>query len=89
MMKRISALLLALVMMLTMTAAVAEEATGTSKGFGGDVTVTVTLTDGVITEVKAEAPTRPRASAPRLSRACLLPWWPATPGTWTPCPALP
>lgn len=54
MMKRISALLLALVMMLTMTAAVAEEATGTSKGFGGDVTVTVTLTDGVITEVKAE-----------------------------------
>lgn len=56
MMKRISALLLALVMMLTMTAAVAEEATGTAKGFGGDVTVTVTLTDGVITAVTAEGP---------------------------------
>ncbi len=56
MMKRISALLLALAMMLTMTAAVAEEATGTAKGFGGDVTVTVTLTDGVITDVKAEGP---------------------------------
>lgn len=58
MMKRISALLLALAMMLTMTAAVAEEATGTgtAKGFAGDVTVTVTLTDGVITDVKAEGP---------------------------------
>lgn len=56
MMKRISALLLALVMMLTMTAAVAEEATGTDKGFGGAVTVTVTLTDGVITAVTAEGP---------------------------------
>ncbi len=58
MMKRFSALLLALVMALTMTAAVAEEATGTGtgKGFGGDVTVTVTLTDGVMTDVKAEGP---------------------------------
>lgn len=58
MMKRISALLLALVMMLTMSAAVAETVTGTgtAKGFGGDVTVTVTLTDGVITQVTAEGP---------------------------------
>ena len=56
MMKRISALLLAMVMMLTMTAAMAETVTGvgTAQGFAGEVTVTVTLTDGVITAVVAE-----------------------------------
>ena len=56
MMKRISALLLALVMMMTMSGAVAETVTGTGayQGFAGEVTVTVTLTDGVITAVTAE-----------------------------------
>ena len=53
-MKRISALLIALVMMLTMVPAMAEEVTGTAKGFGGDVTVTLTVVDGVITDAKAE-----------------------------------
>ena len=44
MMKRISALLLALVMMVTVPAALADtvSGTGTAKGFGGDVTVTIT-----------------------------------------------
>ena len=58
MMKRISALLLALVMLMTVSGAVAETVTGTGtgKGFGGEgaITVTVTLTDGVITDVVAE-----------------------------------
>jgi len=34
----------------------AKSYTKTAKGFGGDVTVTVTLKDGVITDVKAEGP---------------------------------
>ena len=52
-MKRISALLLALVMMLTVVPAMADEVSGTAKGFGGDVTVTLTVEDGVITAAKA------------------------------------
>ena len=52
-MKRISALLIALVMMLTMVPAMAEEVTGTAKGFGGDVTVTLTVENGVIEAAKA------------------------------------
>ena len=59
--KRILAILTAI--MLVMTGAALGEAapaevsgdfTGTAKGFGGDVTVTVTLTDGAITAVTAE-----------------------------------
>ena len=53
---RIWALLLALAMLLTLApAALADTATGTgtAKGFGGDITVTVTLEDGVITAVEA------------------------------------
>lgn len=53
-MKRISALLIALVMMLGLVPALAETATGTAKGFGGDVTVTVTVENGVITAMTAE-----------------------------------
>jgi len=55
-MKRIVALLTVLAMMMSIVPAMAETvtATGTAKGFGGDVTVTLTLTDGVITEAKAE-----------------------------------
>ena len=53
---RILALLVALAMLLALApAALADEVTGTGKaqGFGGEVTVTVTLTDGVITKVEA------------------------------------
>ena len=51
---RIWALLLAAAMLLTLVpAALAETGTGTAKGFGGDITVTVTLEDGVITDVQA------------------------------------
>lgn len=55
-MKRIAALLLTLVMVLTLIPAMAEtvSATGTAKGFGGDVTVTLTVTDGIITDATAE-----------------------------------
>jgi len=54
--KRILSLLLAMVMLLALVpAALADEVTGTgtAQGFGGDVTVTVTLNDGVITAVEA------------------------------------
>ena len=53
---RIWAILIAMAMLLAMApAALAETATGTgtAKGFGGDITVTVTLEDGVITAVEA------------------------------------
>ncbi len=53
---RIFALLIALAMLLALApAALADEVTGTgtAKGFGGDITVTVTLKDGVITNVEA------------------------------------
>ena len=53
-MKRFAAMLIALVMMLTMVPAMADEVTGTAKGFGGDVTVTLTVENGVITAAKAE-----------------------------------
>ena len=54
--KRILSLLVAMAMLLALVpAALAEEVTGTgtAKGFGGDVTVTITLKDGVITNVEA------------------------------------
>ena len=51
---RIWALLLTLAMLLTLVpAALAETGTGTAKGFGGDITVTVTVEDGVITALEA------------------------------------
>ena len=68
-MKRISALLIALVMMLTMVPAMAEEVTGTAKGFGGDVTVTLTVENGVITAAKAEgANETPGVGTPALEK---------------------
>ena len=68
-MKRISALLIALVMMLTMVPAMAEEVTGTAKGFGGDVTVTLTIENGVITAAKAEgANETPGVGTPALEK---------------------
>ncbi len=55
-MKRIIALVTVLCMMLCVVPAMAETVTGTgtAAGFGGDVTVTVTLEDGVITAMTAE-----------------------------------
>ena len=53
---RIWAILIAMAMLLAIApAALAETTTGTgtAKGFGGDITVTVTLEDGVITAVEA------------------------------------
>ena len=52
---RIAALLLVLVMMMTCVPAMADTVTGegTAKGFGGDVKVTITVTDGKITDVTA------------------------------------
>ncbi len=54
--KRVFALCLALAMLLAMVpAALADTATGTgtAQGYGGEITVTVTLEDGVITAVEA------------------------------------
>ncbi len=58
MIKRISALLIALMMALALTPAMADTVTGTASamGLGGDVTVTITLTDGVITDVVIDGP---------------------------------
>jgi len=70
-MKRIVALLTVLAMMLSIVPAMAETVTGTgtAKGFGGDVTVTLTVTDGVITEVKAEgAGETPGVGTPALEQ---------------------
>jgi hypothetical protein len=52
--RRLFALLIAVAMLLlTVPAALAETGTGTAKGFGGDITVSVTVEDGVITAVEA------------------------------------
>ena len=68
-MKRIAALLLTLVMVLTMVPAMAETTTGTAKGFGGDVTVTLTVENGVITAAKAEgADETPGVGTPALEQ---------------------
>ena len=56
---RLFAILISLVMLLAiMPAAMAEPVTGTgtAQGYGGEITVTITLEDGVITEVQAEGP---------------------------------
>ena len=51
----ISLLLAALLLLALVPAALADTATGTgtAKGYGGDITVTITLEDGVITDVQA------------------------------------
>ena len=50
--------LLAFVMLLTLlvpgTVLQAETLTGTASGYGGDVTVTLEVSDGVLVDVKAE-----------------------------------
>ena len=68
-MKRFAAMLIALVMLLTMVPAMAETVTGTAKGFGGDVTVTLTVENGVITSAKAEgADETPGVGTPALEQ---------------------
>ena len=68
-MKRFAAMLIALVMMLTMVPAMADEVTGTAKGFGGDVTVPLTVENGVITAAKAEgADETPGVGTPALEQ---------------------
>ena len=68
-MKRFAAMLIALVMMLTMVPAMADEVTGTAKGFGGDVTVTLTVENGVIVAAKAEgADETPGVGTPALEQ---------------------
>ena len=52
--KHVLCLVLALMMALSLNAALAEDFTGVAKGFGGDVTVTLTVENGAITAVKAE-----------------------------------
>ena len=60
--RRILALVIGLAMLLTVlpgiaeTATVSGTATGTAKGFGGEVTVTITLTDGKVTDVQMTGP---------------------------------
>ena len=57
--RRILSLCVALAMLLALApAALAETVTGTgtAQGYGGMITVTITLEDGVITDVKAEGP---------------------------------
>ena len=54
-MRKSLCVIMALVLALCLSpVAMAEDYTATAKGFGGDVTVTVTLTDGAITAVTAE-----------------------------------
>ena len=78
-MKRFAAMLIALVMLMTMVPAMAETVTGTAKGFGGDVTVTLTVENGVITSAKAEGADETPAWAPLRWSSCPPRWWPATP----------
>ena len=68
------ALCLMLVLCLTFVAgaALAQDYTATEKGFGGDVTVTLTIENNEIVAAKAQA--RPTASAPRRLRTCLPRW---------------
>ncbi|WP_102410113.1 FAD-dependent oxidoreductase [Beduinella massiliensis] len=55
--KKTLSMLLALVMTLCLgVTAFAEDYTATAKGFGGDVTVTLTIEDGKLTNVQAEGP---------------------------------
>ena len=78
-MKRFAAMLIALVMVLTMVPAMAETATGTAKGFGGDVTVTLTVDKVSLPMRRPRVLTRLLAWVPPPWRSCLLPWWLAIP----------
>ena len=70
-------------------AGVSGDFTGTAKGFGGDVSVTLTLTDGAITGCTAEGKDETQASALRPSPRCPARSPRAAASLWTACPALP
>ena len=56
-MRKSLCVIMALVLALCLSpVAMAEDYTATAKGFGGDVTVTLTIEDGKLTAVKAEGP---------------------------------
>ena len=94
MMKRILSLFTVLAMLLTCGAvfATATETatvgTATVMGFGGDITVSVKLEDGVITAVEMKAPAKPPASAARSWKSGPVCLWKTT-ASWTPIRARP
>ena len=67
--------------------------TGTAKGFGGDVTVTLTLTDGKITGCTAEGADETEGVGSKaieqlpLPRAAALPWTACLPQPSPPMPS--
>lgn len=72
------------------TAASSVTKTGTGKGFGGDITATLTVeADGTVSDCKLEGEARPRASAVPLWRSWLSRWWLPTVPRSTACPAQP
>ncbi len=71
------------------TAGVSGEFTGTAKGMGGDVTVTLTLTDGKITGAPPRARTRPPASVRWHWSSCPLRSLRPAASPWTACPPRP
>lgn len=76
--QKVLCLMLMLCMTLCVSGAFAQDYTATEQGFGGDVTVTLTVEDGVIVAAKAEGTSETDASAPRLSKRCPPLWWSAT-----------
>ena len=73
--KNTLALLIALLMLVSGTAALAESATATSTGFAGDVTVSLTVEDGTLTAVEIkgehETPSVGGAAIEKLTEAML------------------
>ena len=55
-MKKFVGVLLALMLLSVATCAIAESYTGTAPGFGGDITVTITVDDGILSDITAEGP---------------------------------
>ena len=86
-MRKSLCVIMALVLALCLSpVAMAEDYTATAKGFGGDVTVTLTIEDGKLTAVKAEGPDETEGIGSK--RNCPRPWLPATAWKWIPWPAL-
>ena len=58
--------------------------TGTAKGFGGDVTVTITVDDSAITDVAAEGAAETEGvGSNAISSSCPPPFWKHSPPKWT------
>lgn len=83
-MKRIvSALIVAALLTSLAGCSSSETLTGTAKGFGGTVTVTVTREGDKITDVKVDAPNETPASAIRQPQSFRRRLWKPTPPMWT------